>query len=480
MSSEPKSVGRVSPIGRNPTDRSQVSVSEHENVGLRCANPTYGAMSFEAGTYRIEHLIAVGLMEIGDGYRAKNSELSDQGIPFARAANINDGFKFDSADLFPVDALSRVGNKISRPGDVVFTSKGTVGRFALVSQQTQQFVYSPQLCFWRSLAPTKLLPEYLYYWMNSTEFLNQVGYLKGQTDMADYVSLRDQKKITATIPDTDSQRTIVDIIKPLDDRITLLRETNATLEAIAQALFKSWFVDFDPVHAKQQGRTPEGMDEATAALFPDSFEKSELGVVPMGWKFGQICDFAKQHKGSINPLKHFENLFEHYSLPAFDNQQLPVQELGAEIKSNKTPVPPDAVLLSKLNPHIPRVWLPFEPSVNAVCSTEFLVFVPSGGASKEYIYCAFTTANFKEMLCQLVTGTSNSHQRVKPDNVSSMNAVIPPPEVLRAFSELTKPVFDRIGYNRRKAQTLATLRDTLLPRLISGQLRLPDDNTSHE
>jgi type I restriction enzyme S subunit len=140
----------------------------------------------------------------------------------------NNGFKFDSADLFPFNSLSKVGNKISRPGDVVFTSKGTVGRFALVSEQTQQFVYSPQLCFWRSLAPSKLLPEYLYYWMNSAEFLNQVGYLKGQTDMADYVSLRDQRKITATIPDTADQKEIVEVMKPLDDRIALLRETNAT------------------------------------------------------------------------------------------------------------------------------------------------------------------------------------------------------------------------------------------------------------
>ena len=83
------------------------------------------------------------------------------------------------------------------------------------------------------------------------------------------------------------------ILGALDDRITLLRETNATLEAIAQALFKSWFVDFDPVRAKQEGRAPEGMDEATAALFPDGFEESELGLVPRGWRVGSIDDYAK-------------------------------------------------------------------------------------------------------------------------------------------------------------------------------------------
>jgi type I restriction enzyme S subunit len=203
-------------------------------------------------------------------------------------------------------------------------------------------------------------------------------------------------------------------------------------------------------------------------------------LVPRGWRVGKIGDFAKQHKGSINPLQNSETLYEHFSLPAFDSQHMPVLELGTEIKSNKTSVPPDAVLLSKLNPHIPRVWLPVNVGSHAVCSTEFLVFVPVGGASKEFIYCAFTTPKFKELLCQLVTGTSNSHQRVKPDSVSSMSAVLPPLAVLEIFANVVKPMFERIGHNLGKAQTLATLRDTLLPRLISGQLRLPDAGIAHD
>ena len=282
------------------------------------------------------------------------------------------------------------------------------------------------------------------------------------------------EKFDVAIPtDLEDQHKITQTLDSLDDRIALLRASNATLEAIAQALFKSWFVDFDPVRAKAEGRVPEGMIDATAALFPDGFEESELGLIPRGWRVGLVGDFAHQHKGSINPLQSPATLFEHFSLPAFDNQKMPVYELGTEIKSNKTSVPPDAVLLSKLNPHIPRVWLPAHAGDNAVCSTEFLVFVPTGGASREFLYCAFTTAKFKELLCQLVTGTSNSHQRVKPDGVSTTSAVIPAPNVLKAFEDLVTPLFERIGESRHEAQTLATLRDTLLPRLISGQLRLP-------
>ena len=280
-------------------------------------------------------------------------------------------------------------------------------------------------------------------------------------------------KIKVPIPSPGEARDLGLLSRTLDDRITLLRETNTTLEAIAQALFKSWFVDFDPVRAKMEGRAPEGMDQATAALFPDGFEGSELGVVPKGWAFGTLADLARQHKGSVNPLHHPNTLFEHFSLPAFDNERMPVNELGGEIKSNKTTVPSDAVLLSKLNPHIPRVWLPLSPNEHAVCSTEFLVFVPAGGPAREFIYCAFRSASVQERLCQLVTGTSNSHQRVKPDAVLKMHMVVPNGVAIAAFADVAKPLFAQAGFNRLQAQTLVTLRDTLLPRLISGQLRLP-------
>lgn len=276
------------------------------------------------------------------------------------------------------------------------------------------------------------------------------------------------------LPPLGVQASIAGILSTLDDRIALLRETNATLEAIAQALFKSWFVDFDPVRAKQQGFAPSGMDEATAALFPKSFAESELGMVPKGWRIGAVSDFARLHKGSINPLNQPQTTFEHFSLPAFDAGQRPVPELGSDIKSNKTSVPAEAVLLSKLNPHIPRVWLPFDAGSNAVCSTEFLAFVPDGGASREFVYCAFKMPAFQERLCQLVTGTSNSHQRVKPDGVSRVKAIVPDAHVLDAFATVTGPLLARVGRNRLISNSLATLRDTLLPRLISGQLRLPE------
>ena len=264
------------------------------------------------------------------------------------------------------------------------------------------------------------------------------------------------------------------MIGSLDDRISLLRETNATLEAIVQALFKSWFVDFDPVRAKQQGRIPDGTDESTAALFPDSFEESELGAVPSGWKVGTLSDLMHLHKGSTNPGAMPKTEFQHFSLPSFDAGQMPAIELGSAIKSIKTTVPAPAVLLSKLNPHIPRNWLPSYVGNNAVCSTEFLPFVPCGSATTSFIYCLLAAPNFSKTLTQLVTGTSNSHQRIRAEGVLSSSTTIPPASVIAAFDDVTSPLLARWKSNREDSQILATLRDTLFPRLISGQLRLPE------
>src|SRR5712692_5857957 len=171
--------------------------------------------------HEVADLISGGKLVVGDGYRAKNEELGNSGLPFARAGNINGGFQFADADRFPVKSLGRVGNKVSQPGDVVFTSKGTVGRFAFVRPDVPQFVYSPQLCFWRAQDQSLIDSRFLYYWMYGREFYVQFKGVAGQTDMAEYVSLTDQRRMHITLPDVREQRAIAGILGTLDDKIEL-------------------------------------------------------------------------------------------------------------------------------------------------------------------------------------------------------------------------------------------------------------------
>ena len=399
---------------------------------------------------------------------------TNSGYLVVRNQNIKNG-QLDLSERSYTDHahyLIRIRRAKPQFGDLIFTREAPMGDVCMVPEGLECCVGQRQVLLRPN--PEKVIPRYLLYAIQSPEVQHEISWSEGTGSTVSNVRIPVLKKLRIPIRDLSEQVEVATLLGALDDRITLLRETNATLEAIAQAIFKSWFVDFDPVRAKQEGRAPEGMDEATAALFPDSFEESALGLVPSGWRVGTFADLLRLHKGTVNPLTQPDVVFEHYSLPAFDDGQMPIAEAGAEIKSNKTPVPANAVLISKLNPHIPRVWMPTDAGQHAVCSTEFLVFVPAGGASKYFNYCSFSAPQFLQSLCQLVTGTSNSHQRVKPDGILSMPTIVATGDVLSSFGALAGPMFDRIGHNRKQAQTLATLRDTLLPRLISGQLRLPD------
>ena len=153
---------------------------------------------------------------------------------------------------------------------------------------------------------------------------------------------------------------------------------------------------------------------------------------------------------------------------------MPVKECGLAILSGKTTVPVNSVLLSKLNPHIPRIWLPSEVNENSICSTEFLPIIPTDKATTNFIYALLIEPSFVTAVKQLVTGTSNSHQRIKPDNILSLKYVIPPLQVIQEFDLIATPCTQRIKEARLAIESLSSLRDTLLPRLISGQLRLPE------
>lgn len=154
-------------------------------------------VDFERSTERVtaETLRAQGVLEIGDGYRAKNDEMGEPGLPFIRAGNLQGDIDTHDAEILSAKSVSKAGNKLSRAGDVAFTSKGTVGRFSFVTERTPEFVYSPQLCFWRSLDRKALASSVLYAWMLTDEFQRQIDAVATQTDMAPYVSLQDQRRM---------------------------------------------------------------------------------------------------------------------------------------------------------------------------------------------------------------------------------------------------------------------------------------------
>jgi len=357
-------------------------------------------------------------------------------------------------------------------GDIVLARTGA-------STGASAYVQAPPLAVFASYlvrlqAKPEFDPRFLAYYLKSDQFLSYIRGVIGDKSAQPNASASTMTKAPLHAPrDKNEQRAIAHILGTLDDKIELNRRMNATLEAMARALFKDWFVDFGPVRAKMEGREPY-LPEEIWRLFPERLMESELGEIPEGWNILAFRDLALQGKGSVNPSSHPDDVFTHYSLPAFDAGQTPAFERGEAIKSNKTPVPNNAVLVSKLNPHIPRIWLIGAAGENAVASTEFTVWTPRNPANSAFLYCLASSAEFNCAMRQLVTGTSNSHQRVKPGQLGDIRVIAASLESVQQGSEQLRRLVDQVLLNRKQASTLISLRNTLLPKIISGDLRVPE------
>jgi len=420
-------------------------------------------MAGEWEEHQVELLLREGALLINDGYRAKNSELSNTGIPFARAGNIDGGFHFEDADRVPAHTLAKVGLKRSLPGDVVFTSKGTVGRFAFVREGTPEFVYSPQLCYWRSGDVSRIHPRWLFYSRNGPEFFLQFKGVAGQTDMAEYVSLRDQRAMKITLPPLAEQKAIAAVLGALDDKIELNRRMNATLEAMARALFQSWFVDFDPVRAKLDGPPPPAPDPATAALFPEHLQDSPLGHIPKGWKAGTVVEGFNLTMGQSPPGDTYNE--EGNGLPFYQGRtdfgfRFPTRRIHCTAPTRYAK--PGDTLVSVRAP-VGDINMANEEC----CIGRGVAAVrhKSGATSFTYHSMANLYPDFARFEAEgTVFGSINK------ESFERLPFAIPPDEIVAAYERKAGPLDEQIRTLENQSLTLATLRDTLLPKLLSGEL----------
>lgn len=396
-------------------------------------------------------------------------EYHNTGIPFFRSLNIKplrverNDLKFISPEFHKRISKSRL-----RPGDVVIVRTGDPGTAAVIPDSFED-ANCADLVVVRPSA--KLNSHFLAYYVNAVAHHQVAAHVVGAVQQ--HFNVGSAKQLLLRLPERREQDEIAETLRQFDRKLELNRRMNRTLEELAAALFRSWFVDFDPVVAKAAGRPPAHLRPALAALFPAHFQASELGDIPKGWRVGKVGELASLTRGSINPGNFPTETFDHYSIPAFDDGRFPKPELGSSIKSNKFPVPSGCVMISKLNPDTPRIWLPdVTGERRAVCSTEFLVSTPKPPATREFLFSLYSSEAFTSSFATLVTGTSNSHQRVKPDGLLTTEIVIPDEPLIAAFTKLVQPWLAQVAHNVRESRTLAALRDTLLPKLLSGELRI--------
>ena len=433
-------------------------------------------MSSEAlvGRFSIDELIKAGVIfahkdgNFGSLY-PRIDDFGDDGFPLLTAKVVNCGrIDFGSAQKLKREKAARLPYGFIQAGDVLLSHNATVGRVAVVPEFKGQALVGTSLTYFR-LDKSRLLPRYLACFFESRDFQNQLASVMGLSTR-NQVPITAQRKLEVEVPSLAVQIQISAFVGALDDRITLLRETNATLEALAQAIFKSWLVDFDPVRAKMEGRAPEGMDEATAALFPDSFEESELGQVPKGWRVGTLGDIAHIARRQIQASDLHADI--HYvGLEHMPRKSLSLTSWGNAkgLESAKTAFCEGDVLFGKLRPYFHKVVIaPFA----GVCSTDILVCQPS---TADY-FGAVAMHLFSEALIEYADRLSNGAKmpRVNWKDLAAYPICVPQQQVAARLNDALCPMVSRMNANVHQAQTLANLRDTLLPRLISGKLRLPE------
>ncbi len=404
-------------------------------------------------------------------YRGKTPRKTSIGVPLITAKIVKGG-RIEPPNEFidPDEYDSWMRRGIPRIGDVLLTTEAPLGEVAQLSDD--RIALAQRLILLRG-KPGVLDNTYLKFLLISEPIQSQLhGRASGTTVVG--IKQSELRKVMLPLPPIDEQRAIAGVLGALDDKIEQNRRTTQALERLVRAIFRAWFVDFEPVKAKAAGATSfPSMPQPVFDALPMRLADSALGPVPEGWETSMIRDLATISKTQVKPQERPEEVFDHFSIPAFDAGMRPAAEPGSAIKSNKFLVVEGSVLHSKLNPRIPRVWLPPKSrGRRQIASTEFLVFVPRLISDRHYLYCQFQQTGFREDLAQGASGTSNSHQRVRPDDVLNRVVIAPPKSARVAFAGVADSLFALAAADHDESAKLAELRDYLLPKLLSGAVRV--------
>ncbi len=410
------------------------------------------------------------------GSSIKVSTFVKKGVPIVSGQHLR-GTKLEDGEFnyITYEHAEKLINANVYPGDVIFTHAGNIGQVAYIPKNSQykKYVLS-QRQFYIRLNVHQALPEFITYFFHSPEGRHKLLANSSQTGVPSIARpVSYLKSIEVPIPPLPEQQAIAHILGSLDDRIELNRRMNSTLEAMARTIFKSWFVDFDPVRAKIEGR-PTGLPDEVASLFPDSFDDSELGEIPKGWKvvaLPEIIDInptRKLKQGQIAPYLEMKNLPE--------NTARAVCWYDRNFSSGVKFINGDT-LMARITPCLENgkgAFVDFlEDGQVGWGSTEYIVFRAKEPLPLEYSYFLSRTKDFRSHAIVNMTGSSG-RQRVPASIFDDYLVARPSKTVAESFGMFSGLVMRKIKENDEITRSLSSLRDALLPKLISGELRVPD------
>ncbi len=401
------------------------------------------------------------------GTTLKAYEYSNQGVPLISVGEIGYGSLriHEKTPRVPREVVERLPEYLLQTGDIVFGRKGAVDRSAIVkTEEAGWFLGSDGI---RLRLPKTTDSRFMAYQLQNASTRSWLFQHATGTTMA---SLNQAviERLPIVVPPLPEQRAIAYILGTLDDKIELNRRMNQTLEEMARALFKSWFVDFDPVRAKAEGRGT-GLPEEIAALFPDEFEDSELGVIPKGWKVT-----------SLDQIARFLNGLAMQKFPPTDGQSLPVIKI-AQLRAGNTVGADLASAYLQPDYVIQDGDILFSWSGSLECR----LWTGGPGALNQHLF-KVTSDQYPRWLCYLgvhqhlddfrhiAAGKATTMGHIQRHHLSDAKLAIPPAELLSAINPIVEPILESTWLRAVQSRTLASIRDTLLPKLISGELRIED------
>ncbi len=385
------------------------------------------------------------------------------GVPVIRGSNLNFSASYFNSDEFVFvseEKATELSANIAVPGDIVFTQRGTLGQVGIVPSNLphKRFVIS-QSQMKLTCDKSKAHPPFIYYCFKSAAILDFIQRNVISTGVP-HINLAILKQTPLLLPPLDKQKAIAHILGTLDDKIELNRQMNRTLEGIARALFKSWFIDFDPVRAKLDGRQPSGIDAETAALFPDAFEDGgESGPIPKGWNRCHLGDFLNLKRGYDLPKRHREE------------GNVPIISSSGFSGYHSTPKVKAPGVVTGRYGTVGQVFFieeDFWPLNTTLYVQDFK------GNNPKIAYYILEQIDFNVYADKAaVPGVNRNH-------VHQEKIVAPPKQIQESFSQLLEPTWQQQTVNEREAEALRDLRDTLLPKLLSGEIRVKEAEQTME
>lgn len=376
---------------------------------------------------------------ISDTYRGDDKE-----VVLINTADVLEG-KVLNHQVVENKNLKGQFKKTFKENDILYSEiRPANKRYAFVDfGDTDNYIASTKLMV---LRPRKdvVRPRFLFSFLSSKSVIEELQQL-AETRSGTFPQITFSSELAPTpinVPDLETQDRIVGILYVIERKISTNAEINKNLEQQAQAIFKSWFVDFE--------------------LFN--------GEMPYDWTVSKLGDIASIKTNSFSPIKNPNAQLEHYSIPAYDEQKYPVFESAAGVKSNKYILSKNSVMISKLNPDTKRVWRPMCLSELAVSSTEFIIFEAFNPAYRDFVFSIIDSADFSDWMCAHTTGSTNSRQRTTPSATLEFQVALPDEKTITDFCAIVTPMYDTISANICENQKLAQLRDSILPRLMSGEL----------